>query len=101
MDTTSPPTFNDPPPPLPPLPPPPVMAPPPPPRPSRRGRGWMIFAFVLIVLLGISVLMNLGHMVESLFTIKGVRTHTVGPRLDEVVLEDNDASSKIAVVPIE
>ena len=60
----------------------------------------MIFAFVLIVLLGISVLMNLGHMVESLFTIKGVRTHTVGPRLDEVVLEDNDASSKIAVVPI-
>ena len=61
----------------------------------------MIFAFVLIVLLGISVLMNLGHMVESLFTIKGVRTHTVGPRLDEVVLEDNDASSKIAVVPIE
>ncbi len=61
----------------------------------------MIFAFVLLVLLGISVLMNLGHMVESLFTIKGVRTHTVGPRLDEVVLEDNDASSKIAVVPIE
>ena len=61
----------------------------------------MIFAFVLIVLLGISVLMNLGHMVESMFTIKGVRTHTVGPRLDEVVLEDNDASSKIAVVPIE
>jgi protease-4 len=101
MDTTSPPTFNDPPPQPPPLPPPPVMAPPPPPRPSRRGRGWMIFAFVLIVLLGISVLMNLGHMVESLFTIKGVRTHTVGPRLDEVVLEDNDASSKIAVVPIE
>ena len=101
MDTTSPPTFNDPPPPPPPLPPPPVLAPGPPPRPSRRGRGWMIFAFVLLVLLGLSVLMNLGHLLESMFSIKGVGAHVAGPRLDEVVLEDNDASSKIAVVPVE
>src|SRR6267143_5853896 len=101
MDTISPPPFNNPPPPPPPpMPPPPVMAPLSPP-PRRKSRGWMIFALVLVVLLGISVLMNIGHMFESLFTIKGVRTHTVGPRLDEVVLEDNDASSKIAVVPIE
>jgi len=101
MDTTSPPTFNDPPPPPPPLTPPPVLAPGPPPRPSRRGRGWMIFAFVLLVLLGLSVLMNLGHLLESMFSIKGVGAHVAGPRLDEVVLEDNDASSKIAVVPVE
>ena len=102
MDTTSPPTFNDPPPPPPPpLTPPPVLAPGPPPRPSRRGRGWMIFAFVLLVLLGLSVLMNLGHLLESMFSIKGVGAHVAGPRLDEMVLEDNDASSKIAVVPVE
>src|ERR1043166_6379827 len=100
MDTTSPPTFNDPPPP-PPLTPPPVLAPGPPPPPSRRGRGWMIFAFALLVLLGLSVLLNLGHMLEGMFSIKGVGTHVAGPRLDEVVLEDNDASSKIAVVPVE
>jgi protease-4 len=101
MDTTSPPTFNSSPPPPPPPPPPPVMAPPPPSPPPRRGRGWMIFAIVLLLLLGLSVLMNLGQMAESLFSIKGVSTHVAGPRLDEVVLEDNDASSKIAVVPVE
>src|SRR5437773_10509460 len=98
MDTTSPPTFNDPPPPPPPPPPltpPPVLAPGPPPRPSRRGRGWMIFAFVLLVLLGFSVLMNLGHMLESMFSIKGVGTHVAGLKLDEVVFEDNDVLSKI------
>ncbi len=77
------------------------MAPGPPPRPSHRGRGWMIFAFVLLVLLGLSVLMNLGHMLESMFSIKGVGTRVAGPKLDEVVLEDNDASGKIAVVPVE
>src|SRR6266550_5006808 len=100
MDTASPTTFNDSPPP-PPLTPPPVMAPGPPARPPRRGRGWMIFAFVLLVLLGLSVLMNLGHMLESMFSIKGVGTRVAGPKLDEVVLEDNDASGKIAVVPVE
>jgi len=61
----------------------------------------MIFALVLLVLLGLSVLMNLGHLLESMFSIKGVGAHVAGPRLDEVVLEDNDASSKIAVVPVE
>lgn len=71
------------------------------PPPRRKSRGWMIFAIVLLLLLGVSVLMNLGHFVESMFSIKGVRTHVSGPRLDEVVLEDNDASSKIAVVPVE
>jgi len=98
MDTTSPPPFNDPAPQ--PLPPPPVMVPPSPP-PARRSRGWMIFAIVLMLLLGLSVLMNLGQMAENLFSIKGVRAHVAGPRLDEVVLEDNDASSKIAIVPVE
>jgi len=61
----------------------------------------MIFAIVLMLLLGLSVLMNLGQMAENLFSIKGVRAHVAGPRLDEVVLEDNDASSKIAIVPVE
>jgi len=61
----------------------------------------MIFAIVLLLLLGVSVLMNIGSLFNSMLSIKGVRTHVAGPRLDEVVLEDNDASSKIAVVPLD
>lgn len=82
------------------MPPPPVLLPPSPP-PRRKSRGWMIFALILLVLLGLSVLLNLGHFFQSVINIKGVRTHVAGPRLDEVVIEDNDASSKIAVVTID
>lgn len=61
----------------------------------------MIFALVLLVLLGLSVLMNLGQLFESMIRIQGVRQHVGGPKLDEVVLEDNGASAKIAVLPVE
>ena len=74
--------------------------PPPSTRPPRKGRGWMIFAIVLLVLLAFSVLLNFGALVEKTFSLKGVNTHTAGPRLEEVTLEDNDASAKIAVVEI-
>jgi protease-4 len=109
MDETAPPTSYTPQadapppaasPPPPPLTPPPVIVPPrPTPRPRRR-YGWMIFALILLVLLGISVLSNLGHYVGN-FTSKVTRARTVGPRLEEIVTEDNDASSKIAVVNVD
>ena len=61
----------------------------------------MVFALIVLVLLGISVLFNLGHFVRSLVPVKVSRAHAVGPRLEEVVTQDNDVSSKIAVVNVD
>src|ERR1035438_4356041 len=88
------------PPPPPPLTPPPVIVPPSVTPPRRRGRGWMIFALILLVLLGISMGAKLGHFLTSFAPIKSARTHASGPRLEEVVTEDNDAASKLAVIPV-
>ena len=73
------------------------------PRP-RKSRGWMVFAIVLLVLLCVSVLLNFGQFVSGLMPMRAARlgaTETVGPKLDEVLLEDNDASSKIAVIDVD
>jgi protease-4 len=83
--------------------PPPIIVPPPP-APPRKSRGWMIIAIILFLLLGVSVMTNLSSLFKSfthLSGISGTRQRSGGPRLEEVVLEDNDASEKIAVVPIE
>src|SRR5512139_3825344 len=85
----------------PPLSPPPVIAPPTPGPGRRRGRGWMIFALVVLVLLGFSVLLNLGHLMRGLVPVRVTRLHQSGPRLEEVVTEDNDVSTKIAVIKLE
>lgn len=64
----------------------------------------MIISIVLFVLLAVSLLANLGGLFKSfthLSGISGPHQRSGGPRLDEVVLEDNDASEKIAVIPIE
>ena len=62
----------------------------------------MIFAVLLLLLLGISVLFNLSSFLGGLSPMKGTHGHTAGPRLEEVVTEDNDASStKIAVLDVD
>jgi protease-4 len=61
----------------------------------------MVFALVLLVLLGISLLSNLGHFASLLMHGKPTRAHSIGPRLDEVLTEDNDASDKIAVIEVD
>lgn len=62
----------------------------------------MVVAIILFVLLGFSVLMNLGHLMESFLGASQLQTYaSAGPRLDEVMLEDNDGRAKIAVIPIE
>jgi len=82
-------------------PPPLIMAPPPAP-PSRRGRGWMVLALVLLVFLGISVLFNARHFVEGMLLGKSTRSsRTAGPRLDEVIYEDNEAVNKLALIEVE
>jgi len=60
----------------------------------------MIFALILLVLLVVSVLSNIGHYASNLVSSKGHRIHSVGPRLEEVITEDNDSANKIAVVEI-
>ena len=91
----------------PPLTPPPIITPPPPAKP-RKSRGWMIFAIILIVLLAVSLFGNftqfIFHALDSGFSRGGFRTsmaREVGPRLEECLLKDNDASSKIAVVTVD
>ena len=83
------------------MPPPPVFVPMGKPAPQKKGRGWMIAAIILLLLLGVSVLMNFGQMISSISNISSGTTRTPGPRLEEVTVEDHDASDKIAVVRIE
>lgn len=62
----------------------------------------MIVALVLFVLFGISMLFNLGNIAGNVFHGKNARyTRTVGPRLDEVLYEDNDAANKIAIIEVD
>lgn len=62
----------------------------------------MIVALVLFVLLALSMLYNVGNFATNLFRGRSVKyTRTVGPRLDEVIYEDNDAGNKIALIDVE
>jgi len=61
----------------------------------------MVAAIILFVLLGFSMLFNVGHLAGGLFRVGNVKyTRTVGPRLEEVVYEDNDAGNKVAIVEV-
>ena len=61
----------------------------------------MVFALVLLVLLGVSVLYNLANLAGNLLHGKSASARTVGPRLEEVVKEDNDSANKIAVIEVD
>jgi protease-4 len=108
--TQAPPAYS-PPPSLPPsaaAPPPPVVPPPPPiivpsaPSPMRKGgRVWMIVAVILFVLLAFSFLSNLRGFARNFVSSGGKHIHSSGPRLEEVIVEDNESPNKIAVVDIE
>src|SRR5256885_830138 len=97
MDENAPPPS---PPPLPPVTPPPVIIPLAPAPPPRRGRGWMIFAIILLVLLAISLFGNFSSMVSNVVYSKGRHIRAVGPKLEEVITEDNEATEKIAVIEV-
>ena len=85
---------------------PPIITPPPPAKP-RKSRGWMIFAIILLVLLFISLFGYFTLFIRTLssgFSRSSFRTsmgREVGPRLEECLLKDNDARSKIAVVTVD
>ena len=63
----------------------------------------MVFAIILMALLALSLFGNLSSFMSGLvFSKGGKHTRTVvGPRLEEVITEDNDASDKIAVIDVE
>lgn len=63
----------------------------------------MVLALILLVLLLLSMLFNLGSVASSVLHGKGPRyyTRTAGPRLEEVMTEDNNAANKIAVLEID
>ena len=62
----------------------------------------MVIAIVLFVLLGLSLLLNFGQLFESVAGLGGTSYQRSGaPRLDELVLEENHSSDKVAVVPVE
>jgi protease-4 len=69
----------------------------------------MIAAIISLVLLAFSLLINLTQFASHAFSFNnggnrgfsGGSARQVGPRLDEVVLEDNDARTKIAVITVD
>jgi len=79
---------------------PPVLTGPLAPRPPKRRYGWMIFAIILLVLLGISFLFNLVSLAGNGLRGRTSYSRTTGPRLEEVVKEDNDSMNKIVVIEV-
>jgi len=67
----------------------------------KGGRGWMIVALILFVLLAFSFLSNLRGFARNFVSSGGKHIHASGPRLEEVIIEDNESLNKIAVVDIE
>lgn len=61
----------------------------------------MIFALVLLVLLALSGLFNLGWLMSDVVRIGPGRASAAGPRLEEVLVQDNSSGNKIAVVEVE
>jgi protease-4 len=100
---------NSVPPPSPPPPPPPPAPPlvPPPLAPTtsrargrRGGRGWMVFALILLVLLFVSVATQVGRLLSS-FAAVGPLAAGDHRWLEEVVLEHNRSRHKIALLEIQ
>jgi protease-4 len=85
----------------PPLSPPPLIVPPAQSPPPKRGRGWMVFALVLLVFLAVSVVANLTQLAEGIIPVAGGRSREGGPKLDEAILEDHSASEKLAVIDVD
>jgi protease IV len=61
----------------------------------------MVFAIILLVLLAFSLLYNLGNFASGMVHPAGRFARTSGPRLDEVIAEDNSAANKVAVIELD
>lgn len=62
----------------------------------------MVFAIILLILFAISALFNVGHLLSGLGGGGKVKySRSAGPRLEEVTVEDNDVSDKIALIDVD
>jgi protease-4 len=61
----------------------------------------MVVALILLLLLAGSALLNFGLLIGDAFPLPSAVTHAGAPKLQEVVVEDNDARDKIAVIEVE
>src|SRR3954468_5900107 len=87
--------------PSPPPPPPPLIRPASPSPAPRGGRGWMVFAIVLLILLVCTMLLLVGSFFSRGLSPGRTRaSRAVGPRLEETLVEDNAALNKIAIVEV-
>src|ERR1051325_6061664 len=70
---------------------------------ARGGRGWKIFAILMVVLFLFSLAFNPFHLIAGLMKGEGALQvhHTTAPRLQEAWIKDNNSRNKIAVIPIE
>ncbi len=59
----------------------------------------MVLAIIFLVLFVLSAMVNFGQLFSG--SGQTVRGRTAGPRLDEAVLEDNEAHDKIAVLDVD
>lgn len=78
------------------MPPPPIIAPPASKTPRKAGRGWKVFALLLLVALGFSLFSN--TRVTSHIS-NGANQRGQQP-LDEIVLENNHSDNKIAILEV-
>jgi len=60
----------------------------------------MVLAIILLMLFGLSFLFNMGHFMSGMSHGKTRYSRSVGPKLEEVVVEDNDGLNKIALVEV-
>jgi protease IV len=69
---------------------------------EKGGRGWMVFAILLCVALAFSVLANLTQFARNFLHGPSSRyAYRVGPRIDEVLVEDNSSANKLAIIEVE
>lgn len=61
----------------------------------------MILSIVLMCVLALIVLLNLGSFLEGIVGVEAAGSRFAGPRLEEMIMEDNGSANKIAVVRIE
>lgn len=85
----------------PPIAPPPLIATPSQGPVRRRGYGWPIVALVLAGLLVLSLFGNLQQFARGLMSGRARLTRFGGPRLEEVILRDHRADTKIVVINLD